>query len=234
MRLCAPAALAVLAGMATAANAALISFASESGPGPTIQSTYEAGTTTLTDVNNPTKLLRVSTDNGGTPNNFSRDVRLTLTATLTDPTTVGGNIIFRLDNFSFELRDANSSNVATNLLFRFTSFGRDQGVFLGLGNNGGSGIVAASITSDGLYQVGDAIASELGLAPGASTVAGQASFALTGFNPSEVSFLSQDGQTVGLANFTAGASFSGSFTAPTPGAIALAGIAGLALAFRRR
>lgn len=235
MRTRATAALAILAGMATAANAAFISFASESGPGPTLQGAYQAGTTTITDFNNPPKVLRVAAENGGTMNRFERNITLTFTASLTEPTLVGDDVIFQLDNFSFELRDAANPDGATNLLFRFTSFGRNDSLFLGLGprGNGGGGIVAASLVSDGQYQVGESIASELGLI-GPTTLEGQASFALTGFDPGEVPFVYDGTQVSGLQEFTSMASFSGAFIVPTPGALALAGIAGLALTIRRR
>lgn len=233
MRIRATAALAALAGIATTANAALISFASESGVGPTLQSAFSGGVTTVTDVNNPLKLLRVAAETGGSTTRFNRDISLTLTATLSNPTPVGGNIVFRLDAFSFELRDVSNPDGATNLMFRFTSLGREQGLFLGLGNGQGNGIVAASITSDGRYEVGAGIAPDLGL-PGPTTVNGQASFTLTGFDPAEVSYIYQGSQIVGLTEFNASSSFSGSFTVPTPGTLVLAGVAGLALAFRRR
>lgn len=216
-------AVGMAAALATAADAAFISFASDTGGSvPTLRG---SGGTTITDNNNPAKLLKIDPlENGITS---SADIKVSLIAPLVNPQAFGQDVLWGISRFIFQFRDANTNN----LLFSFVADNNDPRRFLSLG--AGGGVIAGTIAASGQYTIDASVAGLFGF-NGTTQINGQASFTLTGLNPAPAAYLLDGNQNiVGISDFTSGSSFSGNFI-PTPGAAGLAAIACLAGIRRRR
>ena len=212
-------------GLTSAANAAFISFANDSGGStPTLRGSLGGGGVTITDNAKPLKTLTYDPFENG--DQFARNVRLTLSAPLINPVSIGADALFDITGFTFSFRNA----VTNEALITFVAGPNDPARFFALG--GLNGMISGSISATGQYTIGAGIAAQFGFA-GETTVSGQASFTLTGLNPNPVVFTVNNQALQGITEFRAQSSFSGSFV-PTPGAIALAAIAGVAVLRRRR
>ncbi|TVQ64320.1 MAG: hypothetical protein EA379_01970 [Phycisphaerales bacterium] len=227
------AALAATGLMTAGAQGALISFAADSNPNePTLLSQFDAGSkiTSIFD-RGPTMLeLLTDPDEDGPLGPVFTSVAMSLGFTMEH---VDSRQIFPgfwSHTFSvvgdFEFRDVNTDE----LLYRGAT-GEGGGVFVGLGS--ATKIMSGSISAfDATYDIGALGAAIVGF--GGTNLLGDFGFTLTSINNGSGAMLAfENGDVVGIQDFIAESSFSGSFI-PTPGFTALASIAGLVALRRRR
>jgi len=225
-----------LCAAASAANASFISFASDTSPlTPTLVGTWDANsqTNTVTDVG-PTlvDLLFDSDEAGPTPpvtTAAQLDLSLSLIYASSAPLGFGmfAHAFNVVGNFNF-------TNLAGNDPFNVdATISLGEAVFIGLGT--GTQVNSASITG------ADIIYNQVVYSPAIINFAGfnlpgDFGFTITALNGGSGAQLvtNGQGQVIGINNFFAESSFSGSFAIPTPGAAALAGIAGMTAIRRRR
>ena len=214
-----------LVALAGSAHAATISFASDSSPKlPTLIGSFDGGVTVLTDADPTLVELLIDVDDDGPAGPVPFEAMLTTTLELTWRLSSGPVHIFDVTGM-FEFTGVGDGDS----LFISASVGEGEAVFTGLG--GPLTIGSASITgSDITYGTVDVP----GLLDGEDLL-GDFGFTLTDINDGAgVGLLVDDGGTVvGIDDFDAEGSFSGSFV-PTPGAVTLLGFGALASARRRR
>lgn len=225
------AATAALGLAVTGAQSALISFAAGSNPNdPTLVSQFDAGSkiTSILD-RGPTMLNLLTHPDDGSASPVTSPVALLLTFSMTHITSNQIMPGLWAHTFSvsgsFEFRD----QVTDDLLYRGTA-GESGGVFVGLGT-------ATKINSGGIgdfnttYDIGPAGEAIVGF--GGTQLPGDFGFTLTDINNGAgATLIFENGSVVGIEDFFAHSSFSGSFI-PTPGALALAMMSGV-MAIRRR
>lgn len=235
------AAVLLAAGAAGSANAALISFASDTDPdNPTLTATFfEQTNDTLVAAFEPTFVeLDIDTDGDGPGGPDSVLARLNVEMMLSyisSAEVVPGvfNHMFSLvGNFEFSGPDQDRG-AAENWSIR-GDIELGEAIFTGLGNELKVG--SASMTG---YDISYTLVDAPFLGSG-EALPGDFGFTLTDMNDGEgadltFGFDSQRGENVitGIEAFNAESSFSGRIV-PTPGAVTLAGIGGLTMLRRRR
>lgn len=224
-------ALAAVAGVASSAQAAFISFGSDSNPAqPTFVATYDASsqTTNLTNSPGSTVDLLIDVDEGGAGGPITVNASFTADIAMT----YAGSVMIFPGFFShtfsvtgsFEFRDANTGGLLFN-----GSIGDGEGAFAGIG--GGGSIGSGSMSGFGIdYTIG---ADGMAIVGFGGVVLGDFGFTLTAISGGSAALVFDGNNIVGIRDFNSEGSYSGSFI-PAPGATALMGLAGLAGLRRRR
>lgn len=220
--------------LASAANAAFVSFASDTSPlSPTLVGTWDSmnQVTHVSDVGPTNVDLLFDADEAGPqlPVTVPAQMTLNLTMAYASSAPLGFGLFAHafnvVGNFQF------TNHVGNNPFTVAATVGLGEAVFVGLGN--GSQVNSASITGSGISY--DTVTfSPMIVNFNGFNLAGDFGFTITALNGGAGAslVLNNSGQVIGINNFAAESSFSGSFV-PTPGAGALAGF-GVLLAARRR
>ncbi len=226
-----------LCAMASAANASFISFASDTSPlNPTLVATWDSTNqvTNVVDFGPTTVDMLFDPDEGGPqlPISVPAALNLDLTMSYASSAPLGFGMFAHAFNVlgTFEFahlvgNDEFTVKATVNL---------GEAIFVGLGT--GTTVMSASITgADMMY---DQVTFDPAiLAFSMVNCPGDFGFTITALNGGAGAQLitNGSGQVIGIAGFSAESSFSGSFTnIPTPGAAALAGLAGITAIRRRR
>lgn len=225
-----------VAGLTGSSSAALISFASDTNPvAPTLVGAYDGGTnsTLVRDVSPTPVELLFDPDDDGPLGPISMDAHLTTSIQLSYAGSVQVFPGYFTHSFSalgwFQYDNAPGED---EFLIR-GEFNLGEAAFIGLGTSGM--IMSASITGfDINYTTVDISPAIFGVS--LVDLPGDFGFTITNLNGGFGVQLARGGrgEVIGVHNFNAESSFSGSFVIPTPGALAIAGLAGLAASRRRR
>jgi MYXO-CTERM domain-containing protein len=225
--------LALIAGVGASmsAQAAFISFGSDSNPAaPTFVASYDSGTLTTTLSNAPGATVDLLID----ANESGPGAPITIAASFTaniDLSYAGSVQIFPgffshtfSATGSFEFRDS-----ITNVLLFRGDIGASEGGFAAMGS--GTTMFSGSMSGFGIdYTIGPDGMSAVGFG---GVVLGDFGFTLTAISGGSASLAFDGNNIAGINDFESEGSFSGSFV-PAPGAAALMGLAGLAGLRRRR
>lgn len=227
---------AAVAGVSGSTSAALISFASDTNPtAPTLVGVYDPGsnTTGVTDVGPTPVQLLFDPDDDGPLGPYPMEANLDAEMTLTYVGSV--QVVPGMFTHTFSVTGFfDFTNKAGEHPFHIRGeFGAGEAAFIGFGSS--SALMSASITGfDINYSVVDISPAIYGVS--LSELPGDFGFTLTNLNGGLGVALarSREGNVVGVQNFNAESSFSGSFLIPTPGAMALTALSGLVAIRRKR
>lgn len=226
-----------LCAAASAANASFISFASDTSPlNPTLVATWDNTNqvTHVADFGPTTVDMLFDPDGGGAqlPVTVPASLNVNMTLAYASSAPLGFGMFAHAFNVLGTFQFTNLIGNDEFIVKATVDLG--EAIFVGLGT--GSTVMSASITgADMMY---DQVAFDPAIL-GFSMIncPGDFGFTITALNGGAGATLirNNDNQVIGISGFQAESSFSGSFTAvPTPGAAALAGLAGVTAIRRRR
>jgi hypothetical protein len=226
-----------LCAAASAANASFISFASDTSPlNPTLIASWDNSNqvTHVADFGPTIVDMLFDADEAGpqSPVTVPAALHLDLTMSYASSAPLGFGMFAHAFNVlgTFEF-----TNLVGNDEFTVkATVSLGEAIFVGLGT--GTTVMSASIT--GAEMMYDQVAFDPAIvAFGALNCPGDFGFTITALNGGAGAQLitNGSGQVIGISGFQAESSFSGSFAnIPTPGAAALAGLAGMTAIRRRR
>lgn len=226
-----------LCALASAANASFISFASDTSPlNPTLVGTWDNlnQITHVADFGPTTVDMLFDPDESGPqmPITVPAALHVDLSMSYASSAPLGFGMFAHAFNVLGTFQYTNLIGNDEFLVKATVDLG--EAIFVGLGN--GTTVMSASITgADMMYDQVSFDPAILGFSM--INCPGDFGFTITALNGGAGATLVRNGsgQVIGINNFMAESSFSGSFTnVPTPGAAALAGLAGVTAIRRRR